>query len=845
MKAFLSHSSKDKAFVETIANELGAECEYDEHTFEYELNTVAIQRALGRSDVFVLFLSQSSVNSPFVSEELRQSLERRSRGLLSKILIIAIDDTSFTKLPQWIRDINIARKLKSPRACARQIQAALLGTAAEKDSHSDIYVGREIEIKQLRNAISQPPSSMPTAIHIVGHVGIGRKTFLTRCFQSSLPRLNPVPITISQYDGPEELFRTLYALHIVSSKTQSHRDFRDFANLNGDDKISRITAIVEQMSDQDEYLLVSDDNGVYDDSGYYHDFLHKLVTSVKRRRHPVFAFIQTRMMPYSKRFGESRWFHIKLNPLNDEEMSQLMRLLLNHEQVEFDANKIEEIAKNLDGHPYNAKFALGFCLTYGVDALFEDPTDLLEWKQRRAEDFLQKINFSDVDIDILSVLQEYRYIAAETLNAALSGRSIADIRSSLRALEDLCCIERQGSHFHISSPIRDSIGRDKRFNRSRDWRQKIAVSICDGLNDYSDDDQIPIAILADATAAAARAPNPPEFLSNLILPSHLLRIARDLYDRNHRRDCMTFCQKAYEMRDRLTSDATVEVLRLWGLSAIRTGPQQFPDYKRVLDGLSRISSKIARRTSFFLQGFQARMTDRPDEAEEKFLKAYDLSPRNQSICRELGQLYCSQQRYVEAERYAREAYEIAPTNPFIIDVLLEALIGAAGSGSRNRDDEIARLFDELRSYGDRPGSSFFLLRQGHLAMIDRKYPLALERANQAVEQTPSLVKAYLLRAEALIGCTRAETALNDLTKCRSLIEEGAGVTDGLLGKIEELEIIANMELERISQAYTTLTMSQHISKSVRNSLSRDLIALIAERPQLVEERIRQWARRFQ
>jgi TIR domain len=65
MKAFLSHSSKDKSFVRRIADKLGpARCEYDEYSFEYTLNAQAIRQTFARADLFVLFLSENSTKRP-------------------------------------------------------------------------------------------------------------------------------------------------------------------------------------------------------------------------------------------------------------------------------------------------------------------------------------------------------------------------------------------------------------------------------------------------------------------------------------------------------------------------------------------------------------------------------------------------------------------------------------------------------------------------------------------------------------------------------------------------------------------------------------------------------------
>ena len=155
MKAFLSHSSKDKHVVRQVAKALGnIQIEYDEHTLEHILTNQAISRALARSDVFVLFLSANSVGSKFVAEEQRAALEARGKGSLRRVMIFALDSTSYKQLPEWLREINIVAQLSSPKACARRIQSALLEVGAEESRTSGIYVGREDEERALRSALS-------------------------------------------------------------------------------------------------------------------------------------------------------------------------------------------------------------------------------------------------------------------------------------------------------------------------------------------------------------------------------------------------------------------------------------------------------------------------------------------------------------------------------------------------------------------------------------------------------------------------------------------------------------------------------------------------------------------
>lgn len=71
MRAFLSHSSKDKDFVEQVAELMRpGTYELDATTFDAGLvNSDAIRAALNRSDLFCLFLSRSSVISKYVEFE--------------------------------------------------------------------------------------------------------------------------------------------------------------------------------------------------------------------------------------------------------------------------------------------------------------------------------------------------------------------------------------------------------------------------------------------------------------------------------------------------------------------------------------------------------------------------------------------------------------------------------------------------------------------------------------------------------------------------------------------------------------------------------------------------------
>lgn len=69
MKAFLSHSSKDKELVKRVAKGLSHHCTYDTFSFEVGAKTGdEIVRNLQKDFLFVFFISQNSLKSEWVKK---------------------------------------------------------------------------------------------------------------------------------------------------------------------------------------------------------------------------------------------------------------------------------------------------------------------------------------------------------------------------------------------------------------------------------------------------------------------------------------------------------------------------------------------------------------------------------------------------------------------------------------------------------------------------------------------------------------------------------------------------------------------------------------------------------
>jgi hypothetical protein len=190
MRTFLSHSSTDKQFVETVARQLGRQfCVFDKYEFETgEDFRDAIRKGLDGSDVFVLFASKISIEREWVKFEIDEAELRKIRGAIRRVLVLIIDDdTAITDLPEWLRRGRV-KKLKSPKLCAREIDFHLHELVRERQQ--PIFVGRSVEIGEAEKAlIPVDGSKAPRNFLLFGLPGIGRRT-LARRIGSDVLRLN-------------------------------------------------------------------------------------------------------------------------------------------------------------------------------------------------------------------------------------------------------------------------------------------------------------------------------------------------------------------------------------------------------------------------------------------------------------------------------------------------------------------------------------------------------------------------------------------------------------------------------------------------------------------------------
>ena len=269
-KAFLSHSSKNKELVQRIAQQLGNKnCVLDEISFDPGRKTLEqIFSELDSSDIFVLFLSNESLDSPWVIKEIRKAKKNLNNDFLDRIVPIIIDehiDHTDDRIPKWIAKPYNLKYINNDVIILKKIRQAMREVSFKKTKYNqeieNNFVGRNAEMQKFENEINNLDNWTPTYIIAYNYFeGIGRRTFLKNALRKyKLIEYLDTPITIT-VDSKESIENFIYKLNTIS-KNPEVLDY-DFSTLDMTSKVDIAVNLVKEFMCFKELIFVIDEGGI-------------------------------------------------------------------------------------------------------------------------------------------------------------------------------------------------------------------------------------------------------------------------------------------------------------------------------------------------------------------------------------------------------------------------------------------------------------------------------------------------------------------------------------------------------------------------------------------------------
>lgn len=771
MKAFLSHASSDKDFVEKVASMLRpGTYELDALTFEKgEMSVQEIINALKRSEIFCLFMSEAAGLSKYVEFEQRLAIELAGAGKISNFLTICLDDKSFDDLSVNIKFYNAVRKAKTPEAVAHLIKGKLISAKKENDRTRHPFIGRDNELNELENQVLDFNRPKIKSFFVSGNAGVGRKSILENFISRQYPQvIKSFPkFEVEPYAGYDEIFRQVTAALKPSMSFSDYISLATrFSEMDDTEKAKEIAKLLSSILSDNLICFAIDAGGLLHESGALTPEMDEIVNYLDDHPNPPLVIVSPRMTPRNLRRPSKDIAYLSVTALSREDSLKLVSWAVKTSNTKCDDNQIEQLVEISDYHPYNVYEMKSIIQEIGVAAFLADTSKFVAWKHKETSAYLRDIKVSELDSKILSVLMFAPELDFGSLVYTLQTNS-EDMSSSVQSLVDLHVLSYSDDRFSISPPLRIAVERDPRIKLKSEDHAEIIGRLASSLTVSIEDGSAPIA-LTDAVVLANLEAGKimPAVANALLLPSHRIWLAQRHYDAARWRDCLRLAQDAVRDKSRLSAQGLIGGYRLLCLSASRLNDQEV--FSEAISKLAASAKDSWSKAHVeFLRGFNFRMRGDIIEAEKSFKQSYALNDNDRSTVRELASACLITGDNTGAERFARKAYELATNNPYTIDILVSALVRTLGPKCVN-DREVNDLLDRLTSLDDEENKSFSYTRKAEIELLYGDTSKALTSVKEAMKRTPYLFEPKLLHAKILLKQGRKSLVPEEISNLERL-----------------------------------------------------------------------------
>lgn len=676
-KAFLSHSSKDKGLVEKIATQLGKNnCHYDKFTFEAgNLTLDEIFKSLEDTDVFVLFISQTALESEWIEKEISQARILSSDKRIERIFPIIIDKSvhyTDKRIPEWIRKPYNLRVFDNEVIILKKIKQLLRESNFSQFSHlrdiNDLFVGRNEIMQEFERRIINIENTKPTCIIASSFFeGMGRRTFLrnglikTRIIDKWY---EPVPISIGAKESIEDF---LYKLNFVELTPEIFE--KNFAADDLESKIKLGQKFLSKYSETKEILFIIDEGSIVLPNhtlvGWFRDII-----STPELKNQVSICLISKFKPYGphiKKLGNVLNFQI--DELSYEDTQTLFIQYLNIINQQLRPEDVKFFLQYLNGIPGQIIYAANLIESMGLVDSKSFVKDIEEFDELRALSILDFLKDDLLATQMLIALSKFEIISHDLVFQIFGEND--EVYKAIQKLSDLTLffsISSTHDYLKLNSSISDYINRSKlELSQPVSLRikemAKEAIKKPLELTESSDYSEF-LFTLENMIKENISIP------SKYLIPSFILKsIIKEYNDRQYKK-VIQLATKLLENEQKFDYQIIRETRNWLCLAYCRTQNEKFFKVINFFDNQDN-ESQI---DFHFLLGFYYRNGDKMEDAEYHFLEVLKIDENHSRTKRELVNVYLRKGEYMKALNWARDNYQKFKTNILHIQAYFTCLI---------------------------------------------------------------------------------------------------------------------------------------------------------------------------
>lgn len=443
IKAFISHSSNKKTFVEELRYELGGDfCIVDCYDFEPAYRTIdEIYRKIEASTVFVLLITKDSLASDWVDKEIKYAYSKLKGADLDRFWPYIIDDKlEVEDCPEWMKHdecFNL-KKFKSPIRLARDIEQKFRKIIWSQDSRrkylDNLLIGRNSDIDKFESLLYSSRGDHLKALIISGREGVGKDMFIAKCMQKigKSETSRPFSINLGYEEGVENLIIQLNKI----TRTYEHNQLIEELAKSTEEKTKSAISLINDILNSGDILAIDDNYACVLNNRHIAEWLTDMLDG-NEVNSQFGIFIKSRLSVKSFEETDHPHFgHIQLEPLNTSDRTKLFYGLMKIYNVK---DIKEEDVKWFVGHllqsPSQIAKAVEALSYKPLMTVKRDIDQLVQWGDRKIKPFVKNFFDDDEQRNLLIIISKLDFVSYEILQSVF-GERIKEIMEKMLSLMD-------------------------------------------------------------------------------------------------------------------------------------------------------------------------------------------------------------------------------------------------------------------------------------------------------------------------------------------------------------------------------------------------------------------------
>lgn len=746
IKCFLSHSSNDKdRYVKIVKSKLRKESIiYDEDTFEAGMSpSEEIINALDETSLFVIFISESALESKWVKDEVSLAKERVDEGKIDRIYPIIIDESitfEDPRIPKWMKEGFNVQHIRQPNVASRKINARLREltwrnhpTLRERE---EIFVGRNTKIQQVEERFDDYDKDPPLVFIASGLNSIGRKSFI----KHSLKKSNVIrdsysfpQISIDESDSIEDFILKLNDLGFTEEI-----QVVDLLKTDLEEKVRIASSLVNNIASEKERVLIEDKGAIIQFDGEIVDWFTSIINNILDREHLTFCISSKFRANRSIKYQNPAFYMEEIPELERSERNGLLSRYSKYKNLDLSRDDLGFFSDILTGYPEQVIYAVDMIAESSVFEAKKNSHLIQEYATDKAKLVIDSLKNDQVALNFLYFLTKFEFISFDFLFDLVEEETYFPILSQF-LLGSVC--ERLGSsgdYVRVNDVIKDYIDRS-RFGMPTEFTEKLKTHVKEFINSNQDDNRDISDYIFSIQEALISGEDIPD---RLLIPSYFIKTIRAIYKKGGSANY----SEVVKLSDRVLLNsiylhknvlAHIYFLKCQALARLRS-----PDFFGAV-------KLVSEPESSFLHGFYYRIQGNQEKAIYSYNRVLQKRPNDFRAKSELVLIYMQSDDHNLAYDLAKEIYNRAPNNPLNANNYLSCIFHRdKNQADRSLIEEIVGRLESDPS--DRAQEMYSSARAKILAHFDRNTEAAYELLEETIQRFPDVTYPILTLADLAI-----------------------------------------------------------------------------------------------